>query len=151
MTRERLTGRARSFRDEEVEAARIRAAGLDLSGVRRRIEDHEHDPDLLIERYRDFLALQRAYSDRPIVPSETIDEVWHKHILDTRAYLRDTIELFGRFLHHYPYFGLNGDDDRRALEAAFNETVELTQHHFGYLWNHEGCVKCSRCSACRDR
>ena len=43
------------------------------------------------------------------------------HILDTRAYSRDCEFLFGRFLHHFPYFGMRGDADRAALDRTFRE------------------------------
>ena len=35
-----------------------------------------------------------------------MDAFWHQHILDTVAYQRDTVQIFGYFLHHFPYFGI---------------------------------------------
>jgi hypothetical protein len=32
-----------------------------------------------------------------------VDEMWHRHILDTAAYRADCDSLFGRFLDHFPY------------------------------------------------
>jgi hypothetical protein len=55
------------------------------------------------ELYRRFLALNIVYRDRKVCPTGPIDEFWHAHILDTRAYARDCDFLFGHFLHHFPY------------------------------------------------
>jgi len=81
--------------------------------------------------YRKFLALNIRYPDRKICPTGPIDEFWHAHILDTRAYAEDCERLFGQFLHHFPYFGMRGAEDRQALESAFAESLELFILHFG--------------------
>lgn len=108
-------------------------------------------------QYRHFLALQYAYSDIRIVPTKLIDAFWHAHILDTRAYHRDCEYMFGRYLHHNPYLGINGPEDIKALNAAFACTSKLWFTHFGYNLNGEGdthheaskCGDCSSCSSCR--
>ena len=38
--------------------------------------------------------------------------------------------LFGRFLHHSPYFGLQGEEDRNQKEIAFAQTQTLFKKHF---------------------
>lgn len=81
--------------------------------------------------YRKFLALNLVYPDRKICPSGPIDEFWHAHILDTRAYAADCQQLFGQMLHHFPYFGMRGPEDRAALEQAFAESIDLFIVHFG--------------------
>lgn len=81
--------------------------------------------------YRMFLALNARYPDRKICPTGPIDAFWHAHILDTRAYIRDCDVVFGGYLHHFPYFGMRGPDDRAALENTFRESVELFITHFG--------------------
>lgn len=81
--------------------------------------------------YRRFLALNARYPDQKICPTGPIDAFWHAHILDTRAYMRDCDLIFGEYLHHFPYFGMRGPDDRLALENAFRESVELFIAHFG--------------------
>ncbi len=81
--------------------------------------------------YCKFLALNLRYPNRKICPSGPIDDFWHAHILDTQAYAADCERLFGRMLHHYPYFGMRGPDDRAALEQAFSESIELFILHFG--------------------
>lgn len=79
--------------------------------------------------YRRFLTLCHLYPGAPIVPNLPIDTFWHQHILDTRAYAKDCQEVFGYFMHHYPYFGLNGDAEQR--DDAFVDTNALYRTHFG--------------------
>jgi hypothetical protein len=81
--------------------------------------------------YRRFLALNARYPGRKICPTGPIDEFWHAHILDTRAYARDCNLVFGEYLHHFPYFGMRGPEDKAALETAFTESIELFIVHFG--------------------
>jgi hypothetical protein len=83
-----------------------------------------------IEQYRFFLILNYLYPEGSIVPSRKIDKVWHAHVLDTIAYRRDCDMLFGYFLDHFPYFGMNDAADREALEKAFDRTKQLWQNHF---------------------
>lgn len=53
-----------------------------------------------LNEYRRFIFLALV-SDAEITPSEPIDEVWHLHILHTRAY-EAFGKLCGRFIHHGP-------------------------------------------------
>ena len=84
-----------------------------------------------IADYLKFLTLRHLYPALEIVPSEEIDRVWHTHILDTQKYAVDCQQVFGSFLHHFPYFGIRGREDRRNLEAAFARTQSLFEEHFG--------------------
>ncbi len=84
-----------------------------------------------IEQYRLFLILNYLYPQNAIVPSQIIDRVWHFHILDTAKYREDCQTLFGQFMDHYPYFGMNDESDRQSLKRAFMETKSLWFKHFG--------------------
>ena len=98
--------------------------------------------------YRRFLALKRAYIDRDIVPNRLVDAFWHQHILDTEAYANDCNQIFGYFLHHFPYFGMRGGDDKANLLAAFEDTQLLFMRHFG----HEYTAQMSKCrTACKPQ
>ena len=57
--------------------------------------------------------------------------MWHYHILDTEAYAVDCEKAFGRFLHHFPYFGMRGDDDAMALADAYDWTLSTYREVFG--------------------
>lgn len=83
--------------------------------------------------YLMFLGLIYLYPNRKIVPTLEIDAVWHQHIMDTSKYADDCDRLFGRFVHHFPYFGQRGESDRENLHLAFAETKTLFQKHFGPL------------------
>ncbi|MDP8033661.1 hypothetical protein QJU43_04265 [Pasteurella atlantica] len=75
--------------------------------------------------YRIYMAATKALNGEQMVPNGDIDEIWHMHILDTRAYLKDCLELFGGFLHHYPYFGRLSDENRQEWLDAQNESQQL--------------------------
>lgn len=81
--------------------------------------------------YRRYLLLCKKYPGHPAVPNGPIDTFWHQHILDTMAYGDDCHDYFGYFLHHYPYFGLNGPEDAQNRDNAFVETNELYLAEFG--------------------
>ena len=81
--------------------------------------------------YRRFLALKFFYPGISLVPSNHVDKLWHAHILDTRAYRTDCEKVFGRFIDHYPYFGIYGKEDCREQQIRFALTVELYERHFG--------------------
>jgi hypothetical protein len=128
------------LRDYEADVASVikQINQLEFEQLKRKLQDPEEgedwSPDRCDEvevRYRRFLALKAAYSDLDIVPNKEIDAFWHRHILDTQAYFADCETVFGAYLHHYPYFGLNGPLDARALQDAFDLTVDLYEHHFG--------------------
>lgn len=91
------------------------------------------EADQLTAAYRCFLKLCAWYPGQPIVPSRTIDQVWHAHILDTSKYRADTEQAFGYFLGHFPYFGLRGADDEAAMRAAYDRTRDLFAAHFGIV------------------
>src|SRR5262249_39319225 len=59
------------------------------------------------------------------------DRFWHMHILDTRKYAADCDAVFGHFLHHFPYLGLRGEEDAKALDAAFAQMQALLAREFG--------------------
>lgn len=80
--------------------------------------------------YRQFLFLT-VTQEEPIVPSHLIDKVWHAHILDTEKYANDCEQTFGFFVHHFPYFGLRGEDDKKALQDAYRKTQSLFHQFFG--------------------
>lgn len=111
---------------------------LDLSNVRMKLANPdegvgltEPDLDLMECEYRKFLALRMVHPQADIVPCKIVDEMWHRHILDTRAYASDCQRIFGSFMHHFPYFGLRGADDARALELAYERTLQLYRAAFG--------------------
>ncbi len=111
---------------------------LDLSAIRSKLGDTDEGQgysadhlDLLEIEYRRFLALRLAYPDASIVPCKVVDEMWHQHILDTIAYRHDCHVIFGRFMDHFPYFGMRGPADEEALADAYVETLSHYRAAFG--------------------
>lgn len=89
--------------------------------------------ELGFQYYKNFLFLNKKYlSLYPVLPpSLEVDEIWHHHILDTRQYYKDCFAIFGRYFHHYPYFGTRNDEDLENLEVAFERTQQLHEFEFG--------------------
>lgn len=85
-----------------------------------------------VERqYKNWLYLRRKFENKDLPPSIDIDVFWHYHILDTRAYHRDVAMIFGYYLHHFPYFGMRGEDDHQNAQDAFEKTQQLYLAEFG--------------------
>ena len=87
--------------------------------------------DRMEAAYKRYLILHAKYPHLPLAPERDIDRFWHMHILDTRKYAADCDAVFGRFLHHFPYLGLRGADDAKALKEAYRGMQELYAHEFG--------------------
>ena len=133
-----------------------RIAAIDFSMVRLKLMDTEEGESWGVDycdrvelEYRRYLTLSQQYPDKAVVPSKVVDTFWHFHILDTQAYADDCDRTFGYFLHHYPYFGMRGEEDASALGAAYDETLALYESHFGSppedLWAREGASRCPNC------
>lgn len=122
-------------KDEVLDQALAKVEQLDFSMLKRKLVEErgwipEHC-DEVESLYRKFLALNIRYRDEKICPSGPVDDFWHAHILDTRAYMKDCEFLFGEYLHHFPYFGMRGVQDRAALDSAFERSLNLFILHFG--------------------
>lgn len=104
------------------------------------------------QQYRQYLTLHQLFGGTTkLVPTELADQFWHQHILDTRQYAKDCDELFGHFLHHFPYFGLRGEADEAALLQAGANTRSLAAQFFPTLEaDMADCSGCSSCKSCSD-
>lgn len=135
---------------------------LDLGNVKMKLADSDEGPglssdyiELMEGEYRKFLALQLLYPEADIVPCKVVDEMWHRHILDTAAYREDCDTIFGRFLDHFPYFGMRGEEDAQALHDAYADTLDRYREAFGEppadTWiTVDASSKCKR-TACKPQ
>ena len=103
------------------------------------------------KEYRRFLLLCKLEPKQTIVPSKAVDTMWHAHILDTAKYREDCERYFGRFLDHFPYLGMRGEEDQKIWVSAGLETLSLYETIFkkaaGSLW--VGSQKCNpSCGPC---
>ena len=133
VTYDEAQSRVRS--DGLLEEAVNRVATIDFSMLSRKLVEESQWPlEKCVEvedLYRKFLALNIRYPELKLCPNGPVDEFWHAHILDTKKYASDCGHLFGEMLHHYPYFGMRGAEDRANLDRAFAGTVDLFIRHFG--------------------
>ena len=113
-------------------------AALDLDPIKVKLMDAEEGQgwsreqvDGMAVAYKRFLTLLVKYPETPIAPSKDVDKFWHGHILDTMKYAQDCEIVFGYFLHHFPYFGMRGEEDAAALAEAGKQTAALYEKEFG--------------------
>jgi hypothetical protein len=71
------------------------------------------------------------FPDESIAPTKDVDKFWHGHILDTLKYAEDCQNVFGYFLHHFPYFGMRGEEDAANLRAASANMHAIYEREFG--------------------
>jgi hypothetical protein len=83
------------------------------------------------KEYRRFLCLMKLYPDEDTAPLVDVDTFWHYHILDTMKYAADCEQVFGYFLHHYPYVGMRGEDDEQFRLDSGDRMRELYEATFG--------------------
>ncbi len=113
---------------------------LDLDPIKVKLMHKESGEGWSLEQanvveaeYRRYLYLMKAFPNEAFAPGTDVDTFWHYHILDTMKYAADCQDVFGYFVHHFPYIGLRGEDDlaaherlgermRTIYEAAFGET-----------------------------
>ncbi|MCL1474710.1 glycine-rich domain-containing protein [Argonema antarcticum] len=86
-----------------------------------------------IMRYIMFLLLAYLHPQITLVPTSTIDIVWHHHILhNTVKYVEDCEMWFGRVFNHcYDPAELWGKTDRENPDTAFAQTQALFEQYFG--------------------
>jgi hypothetical protein len=111
---------------------------LDLEPIKFKLMDLEEGPgwsreyaDRMELGYKRFLTLLVTHPEEILAPSKDVDKFWHGHILDTLKYEEDCAKLFGRFLHHFPYFGMRGPEDAANLARAAETTRRLYREEFG--------------------
>lgn len=108
----------------------------------------DDEADQAIRDYKMFLALITR-TDEPVVPTITIDRVWHAHLLDSAHYRDACDRIFGGYLDHWPYLGMMGDTV--DLLDQFGRTCDLYHKYFGTVpgglcadamassCSHDGC------------
>ncbi len=123
---------------KSVEQAVEAIQALDLDPIKMKLMDAEEGQgwsrehtDRMELAYRRFLTLLVKFPSETIAPSKDVDKFWHGHILDTMKYAEDCERVFGYFLHHFPYFGMRGEDDAANLRAAAAYMHAIYEREFG--------------------
>ena len=111
-------------------------ASINLEMVKMKLKDEDEGLSWSNEQcesaeieYKRYLNLCKE-NGQGIVPNQIMDFMWHYHILDTRAYSEDCNNIFGGYLHHYPYFGMRGEGDAENLKNTFFKTKSLYKEFF---------------------
>jgi hypothetical protein len=111
---------------------------LDLDPIKVKLMDPEEGQGWSREyvgqmeiEYKRLLTLSVRYPEETIAPGKDVDKFWHGHILDTMKYAEDCQNVFGYFLHHFPYFGMRGEEDAANLAEAGKTTNRLYEKEFG--------------------
>lgn len=120
----------------EQSIAAVDALDLDLIKFKAtRQEDgygwSEQHADQMAREYKRFLILSAKHPELMLAPDQDVDRFWHMHILDTQKYAQDCEEVFGYFLHHFPYLGLRGEGDEEVLQDSFESMQSLYKEQFG--------------------
>jgi hypothetical protein len=122
---------------------------LDFARIKHKLMVSDEDEkwtfelcELAEREYKRFLTLIKIHPKLEIVPTKLMDKFWHQHILDTVAYRRDCLEVFGYFLHHFPYFGIYGKEDQENLAKTFEKTKSLYRICFGEEINAPEASRC---------
>lgn len=96
----------------------------------------------VMEEYRRFCFLA-ATGDRPVTPSDAVDQAWHLHLTYSRDYWeRFCPDVLGRPLHHGPTAG--GAAEERRFFAQYADTLARYEQAFGAappadLWPVAAC------------
>jgi len=83
-----------------------------------------------VGRYEKFLRLAQRHPGQPLAPTKNIDEIWHLHMMNPRAYYNDCQRLFGDILDHDGGFG-STPDELPLLQHTFDKTAQLWEQEFG--------------------
>jgi len=85
--------------------------------------------EMALLEYKRMLQLVQLSPGEAVVPSKSVDLAWHAHILDTAAYERDSLRLFGYYLHHAPSFG--GAEEKEGLVQMQDAMFKRYEAQFG--------------------
>lgn len=125
-------------RIERLEDVRKYIDDIDFSKIKHKMTHRKHGhnwseekADYVEQQYKNWLYLRRKYEDEKLPPSVDIDDFWHFHILDTRAYYHDTARIFGYYFHHFPYFEFQNEKEYQALLQEYDNTLRRYKEEYG--------------------
>lgn len=81
-----------------------------------------------IVEYKKFIFLV-SISNQPLTPSDSVDQVWHLHLLYTQSYWKDFCgSILQKEIHHGPTKG--GASERQKFTNWYLQTLLLYQEAF---------------------
>jgi hypothetical protein len=81
-----------------------------------------------IDEYRKFLYLG-VVADFRVTPSKVIDQVWHEHLLFTKAYAEFCRDVLGRPFEHFPEL-VPTEDQTSTFASQYEATLDLYEDEF---------------------
>jgi hypothetical protein len=85
------------------------------------------DPSLAVVEYKKFLRMMIDDSGAWFTPSKLVDELWHRHMLDSVKYCRFCERVAGSYLHHTPHYG----EPHSFHDPGFLSTLKTYKQKFG--------------------
>jgi hypothetical protein len=117
---------------ERIKTYRFDGAGTPGTFRERLAKENGWSPgraERVIGEYRRFAFLAAA-AGHPVSPPPAVDEVWHLHLIHTRAYWEEFCpKVLGKPLHHDPSSG--GAGEKRKFADWYARTVESYRRFFG--------------------
>lgn len=96
--------------------------------------------------YKLFLLKRYFEPSKRISPSCSVDAMWHTHILDTQKYAEDCDFLFGEFVHHNPYFGIEETDSLELLKSEGEDFLNFSKMFIPDCYQQKNDFKRAACS-----
>jgi hypothetical protein len=100
---------------------------FNLSPIKQRVQNElnwdETCAEAALVEYRKFLLL--AFLSTQVAPCSDVDQIWHAHILHTVQYHADTMELFGKYLHHFPKLSIATSEETKRQFDNYQRTLTL--------------------------
>ncbi len=83
-----------------------------------------------LREYKKFVYLG-VVAGFPVTPPKLLDQVWHEHLLFTKAYREFCSDILERPFDHNPEL-LPSDEQTEVYQAQYQATLDLYQTEFGY-------------------
>jgi hypothetical protein len=107
--------------------------GASLTFTQRLARDNGWTLDYAVQavmEYKKFIYLV-CITDRPLTPSDEVDQVWHLHLLYTQSYWDDFCQnTLGKKVQHGPTKGGQQEGDK------FADWYELTRRRYVEVFGH---------------
>jgi hypothetical protein len=118
-----------------------RVAAMDLSPVAGQLVNYlgwtPERAAAIERRYRGFFYLKITLPGGMASPTPEVDEFWHQHIINTRRYAPDCMNVAGQFLHHT---FLTPDDPAEAAELSSVWLATWTSYEALFAEPYEGTL-----------
>jgi hypothetical protein len=84
------------------------------------------DTSATVVEYKKFLRMMIEDHGAWYTPSKLVDELWHRHILDSVGYCNFCKRVSGAYLHHTPHYG----EPHSFHDPGFTATLKAYKHKF---------------------